>query len=136
MNVLDTNVWLYSRDPADPIKQRTAQHLVQSTRPLYLPWQVGCEFIAGSRKLVPHGLSLDKAWAALDDMQAMADAVLLPALTLWAETKDLQAKYSLSFWDALLVATCIQANVRTLYTEDMGSPRVIGGLSLVNPFVP
>ncbi|MBY0513446.1 MAG: hypothetical protein K2P78_05990 [Gemmataceae bacterium] len=42
----------------------------------------------------------------------------------------------LSFWDALLVAACLRGGVTVLYTEDMGAPRVIGALSLVNPFLP
>jgi hypothetical protein len=51
MNAVDTNVWLYSHDTRDPRKQALAQQLIASTRPLALPWQVGCEFIAASRKL-------------------------------------------------------------------------------------
>jgi predicted nucleic acid-binding protein len=58
----------------------------------------------------------------------------LPVPDLWVETQVLQARYSLSFWDALLVGICLQGGVQTLYTEDMGSPRTIDRLSLVNPF--
>jgi predicted nucleic acid-binding protein len=48
MNVLDTNIWLYSHDTRDPHKQAIAQQLIATVRPLALPWQVGCEFIAAS----------------------------------------------------------------------------------------
>jgi predicted nucleic acid-binding protein len=54
---------------------------------------------------------------------------------LWPKTEDLQKRFSLSFWDALLIASCIVDGVQTLYTENMGAPRVIDGLSLVNPFL-
>ena len=50
MNAIDTNVWLYSHDTRDRRKQRLAQRLVAAVRPLALPWQVGCEFVAASRK--------------------------------------------------------------------------------------
>jgi predicted nucleic acid-binding protein len=57
MNVLDTNVWLYSQDTRDPHKQALAQQLIATVRPLALPWQVGCEFVAASRKLASAGFT-------------------------------------------------------------------------------
>ena len=68
-------------------------------------------------------------------MTALADTVMMPDPELWPETRSVQNRNSLSFWDALLVASCIRGKVQTLHTEDMGAPRVIDGLNLVNPFV-
>jgi predicted nucleic acid-binding protein len=135
MNAIDTNVWLYSHDTRDSRKQALAQQVIAATRPLALPWQVGCEFIAASRKLAVVGLTEDKAWAALAAMRTLADAILLPVPDLWLETQALQGRYSLSFWDALLVTTCLRGGVQVLYTEDMGAPRAIDTLLLVNPFL-
>ncbi len=61
MNAIDTNIWLYTHDTRDPHKQAIAQQLVATTRPLALLWQVGCEFIAASRKLAPLGFTEDQA---------------------------------------------------------------------------
>ncbi len=69
-----------------------------------------------------------------DDEQTIASAVLMPTPQLWQDAQSLQTRHSLSFWDALLVAACIHKGVQTLYSEDMGAPRQIDGLSLVNPF--
>jgi predicted nucleic acid-binding protein len=102
---------------------------------LALPWQVGCEFIAASRKLAAAGFTEAQAWAAVAVMQALADVILLPVPDLWPETQALQNGYSLSFWDALLVAACLRGGVQILYTEDMGAPPSIDSLSLVNPFL-
>jgi len=136
MNVLDTNIWLYSHDTRDPHKQARAQHLIATVRPLALPWQVGCEFVAASRKLASAGFTEAQAWSALTAMQALADAILLPVPDLWPKTHTLLGRYSLSFWDALLVTACLHDGVRILYTEDIGAPRIIDSLSLVNPFIP
>src|SRR5205807_681678 len=103
-------------------------------RPFVLPWQVGCEFVAASRKLARQGFTESQAWQSLIAMQAAADEVLLPDEQLWIEVRGFQSRHSLSFWDALLIAACIRAGVTTLYTEDIGAPRVIDGLSLVSPF--
>jgi predicted nucleic acid-binding protein len=136
MNVIDTNIWIYRHDVRDPQKQLVAKNLISSIGPLVLPWQVGCEFIAASRKLAPLGFDEAKAWAALGQMQAMATVVLMPVPQLWQDAQSLQGRHSLSFWDALLIAACIHGGVQVLYTEDMGAPRQIDGLSLVNPFLP
>jgi predicted nucleic acid-binding protein len=135
MNALDTNGWLYSHDTRDPRKQALAQQLIATTRPLALPWQVGCEFVAASRKLAAAGFTEAHAWAALAAMRALADVILLPVPDLWPETQALQSRYSLSFWDALLVSICLRGGVQVLYTEDIGAPRTIDSLSLVNPFL-
>jgi hypothetical protein len=68
MNVLDTNVWLYGHDTRDPHKQARALHLWATIRPLALPWQDGCEFLAASRKLATIGFTEAQAWAALTQM--------------------------------------------------------------------
>ncbi len=78
MNAIDTNVWLYSHDTRDPLKQAIAQQLIVATRPLALPWQVGCEFLAASRKLTAVGFMEAQAWAALAVMETLADVILLP----------------------------------------------------------
>jgi predicted nucleic acid-binding protein len=135
MNALDTNVWLYSHDTIDPRKQTLAHQLIAAARPLALPWQVGCEFIAASRKLAAVGFTEAQAWTALSMMQVLADVILLPVPDLWPETHALQSRYSLSFWDALLVGTCLRGGVQVLYTEDIGAPRAIDSLLLVNPFL-
>lgn len=134
MNAIDTNVWLYSHDTRDPHKQALAQQLITSARPLVLPWQVGCEFVAASRKLAAVGFTESLAWTALAAMEILADVVLLPVPDLWRDARTLQSRHALSFWDALLVSACLRGGTKVLYTEDMGSPRTIDGLALVNPF--
>ena len=46
---------------------------------------------------------------------------------------DLTARYSLSHWDSLLVAACIEAGIDTLYSEDMGDGAVYDSLTVINP---
>lgn len=134
MNVLDTNIWIYSHDTRYPAKQEEALGLIARLRPLGLPWQVGCEFIAASRKLAPCGFSEVDAWAALQDMQDMADAVFMPDLALWPLARDLNLRHQLSFWDAMLVAACQHGGVTKLYSEDLQSSEHFGDLEIKNPF--
>ena len=134
MNALDTNIWVYLHDTSDPRKQLRAKRVVTDAQPLVLPWQVGCEFLAASRKLQARGFDHEMSWDALEDIIQLAAEIVLPSDVDWTNARNLQRRYSLSIWDALLIATCMRHGVTTLYTEDMGAPRTIAGLALVNPF--
>src|SRR5207302_10781758 len=99
MIAIDTNIWIYSHDSRDARKQMIAQQVIASARPLVLPWQVGCEFIAATRKLAPLGFSRDDAWIGLEEMRKMADAVAIPNPADWSEARAFQQSNLLSFWD-------------------------------------
>ena len=60
MNAVDTNVLLYVHDPRGATKQATAANLLQSLTDGVLLWQVTCEYLAASRKLVPFGYNLTR----------------------------------------------------------------------------
>ncbi|MGB3405741.1 MAG: hypothetical protein WBA77_23880 [Microcoleaceae cyanobacterium] len=44
----------------------------------------------------------------------------------------LTSRFNLSHWDSLIVAACLEANVKILYTEDFGYSN-IDGLQIINP---
>jgi len=134
MNALDTNVWLYCHDTRDTRKQDIAQRLVGEVTPMALLWQVGCEFVAAAGKLEQFGFTREQAWAALADMQTMADVIIMPHPEVWTHARTLQQRHQLHFWDALIVSSCIREGVAVLYTEDMPARGQVDGLTLINPF--
>ena len=134
MNAIDTNIWIYAYDDRDLAKQQRAKELISTTRPLALIWQVGCEFIAASRKLGPLGFSKEQAWAAHSKMRSMSDVILIPNVDLWDKARGLSQTHSLSFWDAMILGAYIMGGVNRLYTEDMGGQPSIEGVHVINPF--
>ncbi len=48
--------------------------------------------------------------------------------------QDLHLKHNVSFWDALIVAACLDEGVGTLYSEDIPSREAFGPPQIVNPF--
>ncbi len=49
---------------------------------------------------------------------------------------ELKGRYKYSYYDSLIIATAIENNCSTLYTEDMQDGQVIEGkLKIVNPFL-
>ena len=133
MNAVDTNVLIYVHDDRDPAKQATADALVQSLTSAVLLWQVACEYIAASRKLVASGYSVDMAWNDIRKLQTVW-VLKTPTVGVLSRAENLMRRYSLSSWDALLVATCLEAGVTRLYTEDFGDFLRAEGLEVVNPF--
>ncbi|HYH87257.1 MAG TPA: PIN domain-containing protein [Pyrinomonadaceae bacterium] len=133
MNAVDTNVLLYVHDYRDPAKQATAKALIDSLPDAVLLWQVACEYIAASRKFEPLGYSRDKAWQDVHKLRVLW-ATQLPTWEVIERAEDLMRRYSLSSWDALIVAACLEGGVTRLYTEDFGDSVRAEGLEVVNPF--
>jgi predicted nucleic acid-binding protein len=138
MNAVDTNVLLYSVDNNEPVKQLKAQRFLEqlhsATEPVVLLWQVLGELVQQLRrwrdqgKLTPAGFS----------QHVVAFRHLFPLMLPTAEVFDtalsMADRFSLSHWDSMLLGACQAAGAKRLYTEDMGAPRTIDGIELINPF--
>jgi len=133
MNAVDTNVLIYARDPRDSMKQAAANALLSSLADGVLLWQVACEYIAASRKLEAFGYDRAQAMADISDMRE-AWSTMLPSWAVMDRAERLLAKYQLSFWDALIIAACLEVGVTRLYSEDFDSSARAEGLEIINPF--
>ncbi len=133
MNAVDTNVLLYVHDYRDPRKQATAKALVDSLPDAVLLWQVACEYVAASRKFAPLGFDSGRAWQDIRTLKRLW-TVQTPTWEVLERAEDLKRGYSLSSWDALLVAACLEAGVTRLYTEDFDDSARAEGLEVFNPF--
>jgi predicted nucleic acid-binding protein len=95
--------------------------------------QVLNEFTAVSRR------KQRRDWREIDeavaDVLTIVDPPLPLTLDLHHSARSLAQDHQLSFYDALIVATAIEAGCDTLFSEDMQHGRSIGGLSIVNPFL-
>ena len=94
---------------------------------------MACEFVSASRKLEPFGFDRARAWQEIHRLQQL----WVTKLANWAvftRAERLLGSYSLSFWDAMIVAACLEGGVACLYSEDFDSYSNIEGLSLINPF--
>ena len=135
MNAVDTNIIIYGFDLRDPKKQAIARKLVVGLPQGALVWQVACEFVAVSQRLSAQGHVSYDPWMEIGSLQAMWTPVL-PRFAAFARAETLKANFSLSFWDAMLIAVCLESGVQRLYSEDFSAYQKIDGLEIVNPFVP
>jgi predicted nucleic acid-binding protein len=138
MNAVDTNVLLYSVDHNEPTKQLIAQKLLHqlhsSSGPTILLWQVLGELAQQLHRLRDQGKLAPTEFS----QHLLAFRHLFPLVLPTAEAFDsalnLAERFSLSHWDSMILGACKAAGVNRLYTEDMGSPRNIDEIELINPF--
>lgn len=133
MNVVDTNILIYIHDPRDKRKQTLAGQLVASLIDGVLLWQVACEFVAASRKLAPFGFTPEQAWREVRRLRSLW-TTKLPSWEMMEHAEELLTNYKLSFWDAMIVAACLESGATRLYSEDFDNSAAATGLEIVNPF--
>ena len=94
---------------------------------------MACEYLSASRKLESQGYSLEQAWQDIRDLRSVWTTIL-PTWRVLDRAETLMASFSLSFWDALILAACLEGGVDRLYTEDFGAYPSVDGLEVINPF--
>ena len=134
MQFFDTNILIYTLDPAEPVRQPIALQLVRQAlqgRTMAISTQVVLEFYntALRRRLMTPALAVQllQEWAGNEVVNSTPDL-------LW-RAFELQQRLQLSVWDALIVQAALDAGCTTLYSEDMQHGMQITGLTIVNPFV-
>jgi predicted nucleic acid-binding protein len=135
MNAVDTNILIYVQDPRDTAKQAKAAALVKAMPDAVLLWQVANEYIAASRKLEQFGYSRQQAFQDLSNWRRVW-TTKLPTWGTIDRAAELDRRFSLSFWDAMIIAACLEGGVARLYSEDFDAYKRIDGLQLENPFAP
>lgn len=133
---LDTNVFVYSFDQSQPAKRARAQSLIAEalhTQSGVCSSQVVQEFanVALRRFATPMTAAQCRGYL---------QAVMLPLCRLYPspETYDdaltLHERYSLSWYDSLIVAAAVTLECDELCSEDLQDGLQIGSLRVRNPF--
>ncbi|MBK8268030.1 MAG: PIN domain-containing protein [Planctomycetes bacterium] len=132
VDAFDTNVLVYACNKSDAQKRQIAQQILESKDGVIL-WQTACEFISATRKLADQGFAATDAWRHLDFLLESMPLVV-PNRMVLDEAQRLHLKLNLSYWDALIIAACLDAGVTRLYSEDLPGRAPPEGLEIINPF--
>lgn len=138
MNAVDTNVLVYFADRDEPEKRAKAVELLERLGKeeveTVLLWQVAGEFLSCLRRWESEGrISRQDSVAHFHAIEGMFRCVV-PTQAVFRKSLDLSSRYSLSHWDSMLLAACIAAEVRTLYSEDLGHGAQYESVIVLNPF--
>lgn len=131
---LDANVLVYSVDPRDPAKARSAQTVIQTAMTLdcRLTTQAIGEFYAAATRRLR--LPVDRCIDAARQWMSLFALTEGPARRGVERAFDAVAQGRLSYWDALLLATAEEAGCRIVISEDMGDGQRFGAIAVLNPF--
>lgn len=80
------------------------------------------------------GLDWREIAAVLHDVRTLVDAVLPLSVATHERALDLAGQGGLSLYDALIVASALEAGADRLLSEDMQAGRRFGDVEIVNPF--
>ena len=138
MIAIDTNVILYAIDRRDLRKRAAARALLrQLAAPppkAVLLWQVAGELAKQLRAWRDAKRISSRAFEQYLEVFRRLFPLAMPIPPVLDRAILLADRHSLSHWDSMIVAACIEAGIDQLYTEDMGSPRQLDSVQLINPF--
>jgi predicted nucleic acid-binding protein len=124
----DTNVLVYVVT-SDPRKQK-AQRVLSAGGIVSV--QVLNEFANVAHRKLGH--AWDEVEFALNQFRVFFDEVSPLTLDTHTSALVIARDHRLSFYDALVVASAIEAGCDILYSEDMQDGRTFGALAIRNPF--
>ncbi len=130
---VDTNILVYAFDEDSPRKQATARQLVdEKAEKIVLSTQVLGEFYVTVTRKLAKPLDTDRAIKALDALCALTVRPLGTGLVRAAVRRS--ASTLVSYWDALIIESALDAGATVLLTEDLQHGQTFGRLRVVNPF--
>jgi len=133
---VDTNIMIYAHDLDAGLKRDIASTIIEKLwedRTGVISTQVLQEFYVTVTRKIPNPLSPSKARSILECYRCWhvelndSYAILLAS--------EIEERYMLSFWDALIVAAARNAAVEKILTEDLNHGQKIEGILIENPFL-
>ncbi len=128
---IDTNVFVYSVDSADPSKQARAQQTLREVARIVVSTQVMNEFYVISTRNLEVPLTAEEATAVVEQMANYTCVAVDSALVLRAIKAGRQWQLSHC---ALMVEAARQAGCSVLLSEDLADGANYDGLRVENPF--
>lgn len=132
---VDTNILMYAHDSSTGAKHERALTLVEELwqdRSGVVSTQVLQELAVNLRKKAQKPLDAKGARDVVADYLTWHVVVNNGESIL--EALDLESRYRVSFWDALVLQAAQASGAETLYSEDLSDGQRYGSVRVVNPF--
>ncbi len=131
---VDTNVWVYAVDAADPAKRKRALEAIAPApgRDLVVSTQVLTEFYAVVTRKLAVPVSVEDAEAMVRQLSVLPVVAIDSSLVLSAIAGS--REWQISIWDALILRAAAVAGCRRLLSEDLADGTTYGSVVVENPF--
>ncbi len=131
---VDTNMLVYAHDFTTGAKHERARALIEklwSSGGGVLSTQVLQELCINLRRKAARPLSIEGTRRLIEDYSRWEVVVNTAESVLGA--LNLESRYQISFWDALIVQAAETAGAAVLYSEDLAEGQTYGAIRVVNP---
>jgi predicted nucleic acid-binding protein len=132
---VDTNILMYGHDTAAGDKHDRAKALVEElwqNRSGVVSTQVLQELAVNLRRKAKKPLDAKATRDVVSDY--LAWQVVVNGGDSILEALELEARYQISFWDALVIQAAQTAGADVLYSEDLSDGQRYGSVTIKNPF--
>jgi predicted nucleic acid-binding protein len=133
---LDTNILVYAYDPTNTRKQRIARDLMRRAigEGFVVSSQVIAEFISTMlHQMSPPALA-EEILNALDVLEEIP--AVRPDAAMMRRAIEVQSRYRINFWDAMIVAAAERSGCARIWSEDLNGGQEYFGIKVENPFGP
>jgi predicted nucleic acid-binding protein len=131
---VDANILIYAHDRAAGSKHERARQLIEhlwTTGQGALSTQVLQELCVNLRHRVAHPLASDKIAKLIEDYLSWEVVINTPQAIVAALA--IEARYKVSYWDALILQAAESCGAAVLYSEDLSHRQRYGAVEVVNP---
>lgn len=131
---LDTNILVYAHDRAAGVKHDRARALVEQL------WQSGSgvlstqvlqELCVSLHRKAGHPLPPEEIRPLIKDY--LSWEVVVNSAESILQALELETRYRISFWDALILSAAEAAGATVLYSEDFAAGQRYGPVQVLNP---
>jgi predicted nucleic acid-binding protein len=133
---VDTNILLYAHDRSTGVKHERARKLVEhlwTTGEGVVSTQVLQELAVNLRRKVMRPMSFQELRHLIEDFLAWEVVTNDPTSVVAA--LDIESRFKISYWDALIIHAAWRAGAAVLYSEELGNGQRYESLQVVNPLL-
>jgi len=133
---VDTNILMYAHDRGSGTKHDKAKALVETLwrdRSGVVSTQVLQELAVNLRRKTRKPLNASETREVIEDY--MAWHVVVNGGESILDALDIEERYQISFWDALIVQAAQSCGADALYSEDLADRQQYGSVRALNPLV-
>lgn len=132
---VDTNILIYAFDASAGMKWEQASALLRNlweNENGRISVQVLQEFYVNVTRKAPNVMKPAEAAGVIRDFAHWP--VHRPGVEDVLAAIQLQQRYKISFWDAMIVRSAQESNCEVLWSEDLANEQEYEGVKVVNPF--
>ena len=133
---LDTNILLYAHEPANGIKHERARALIEklwNSGGGVLSTQVLQELCVSLRRKTARPWTVEETRNLISDYLDWHIVVNTPESVI--EALIIEARFQISFWDALIIQAAESSGAAILYSEYLSDGQTYGSVRVVNPLI-